>query len=173
MQNSLDRLFAGLQESLRTIVAPAITDPYVAGQVASIAEIIGNLSTRVEWRSDQLLESVVRVRPILELAGRRGLREIPLTGSVLGEPAPTAASTNPELLAARDAHLFALREVQRRLESHPDDEIDAAVRAFLIWQVANEASLLRTGMFSAPKGTAEPGAPSASTTSTMGSVESL
>jgi hypothetical protein len=52
---------------------------------------------------------------------------------------------------ARDRHLLALQEVQRSLESRADDVVEAAIREFLGWQVAHEATLLRTGMFSAPK----------------------
>jgi hypothetical protein len=147
MQNTLERIFEGLEETLRSIVAPTITDPYILSQVSSIAEIIGNLSTRVQWRTDHLLELVTRIRPILELAGSERFPGSP----VLAEPAPTAGTAADDLLAARTAHLFALRELQRSLEARPDEAIEAAVRDFLQWQVAHESSLLRTGMFSAPK----------------------
>lgn len=151
MQNSLDRIFEALENTLRNIVAPTLTDPYTLSQVISVAEIIGNLSTRVEWRSDQLLEVIDRVRPILELAAEQRTPDLPRTAALLGAPAPTPSTPNAELVSARDAHLFALREVQRNLETHQDNAVDAAVRDFLDWQVTREATLLRTGMFSTPK----------------------
>lgn len=151
MQNSLDRIFEGLENTLRTVVGPTVTDPYILSQVTSVAEILSNLSTRVQWSSAQLLDVTDRVRPILELAARNSPDHLPRTATVLAAPAPAAATDNAELVAARDAHLFALREVQRRLEIAPDAAVDAAVRDFLDWQVVREASLLRTGSFSKPK----------------------
>ena len=151
MQNSLERIFEGLENTLRSIVAPTLTDSYILTQVTSVAEIIGNLSTRVEWSTAQLLEVTDRVRPIIELAASGGTEELPRTASVLAEPTPTRSAPNADLVAARDAHLFALREVQHHLETHPDGAVDEAVRGFLEWQVAREATLLRTGMFSAAK----------------------
>ena len=143
MQNSLDRIFEGLEHTLRSVVAPTLTDSYLLSQVNSVAEIIGNLSTRVEWRSDQLLEISARVRPILELAAAAP-DGLPLTRDLLGRPAPTAATPNADLLAARDDHLLALREVQRALEARADPEVEAAVRDFLTWHVESEVALLRT-----------------------------
>lgn len=148
MQNTLDRIFEGLEETLRSIVAPTVTDPYILSQVTSVAEIIGNLSTRVQWRTDHLLDVVNRIRPVLQLAGAQ---RIPANARLLSEAGPTAATAPDDLLAARDAHLLAFREVQRSIEASPDQAIEEAVRDFVQWQVAHESSLLRTGMFSAPK----------------------
>ncbi|MGE5156332.1 MAG: hypothetical protein ACM3JP_02425 [Betaproteobacteria bacterium] len=151
MQNSLERIFEGIENSLRTIVAPTITDSYILSQVTSVAEIIGNLSTRVEWRCAHLLEVSRRVRPVLELALASAPERLPGTADLLAQAAPDAATPNAQLIEARDAHLAALREVQRDLDDHPDDAVDTALREFLAWQLDHEATLLRTGMFSAPK----------------------
>ena len=132
MQNSLERIFEGLESTLRDIVAPTITDSYILTQINSVAELIGNLSSRVEWRSDQLLEVSLRVRPVLEKAGG------PLPAL------PSATSSNSELLRARAEHLEALGTVQRSLETVDNDEVEALIREFLAWQVSFEASLLRT-----------------------------
>lgn len=148
MQNSLDRIFEGLERALREIVAPAVDDPYVLAQVTSIAEIVGNLSTRVEWRCDQLLEVCERVRPVLEQAMARDPQGLDLTRRVLSGAPPGAGWPNAALVQARHDHLRALGEVQRSLESRPDDDLERAVRDLLGWQVEREAQLLRTGMFS-------------------------
>lgn len=151
MQNSLDRIFEGLDDTLRNVVAPTITDSYILTQLTSVAEIIGNLSSRVEWSCAQLLEISVRVRPILEQAAASTPHGLPLTDELLARAAPTAVSSNESLLAARDQHLVALREVQRSLESHANEDVEGAIREFLAWQVTKEATLLNTGMFRAPK----------------------
>jgi hypothetical protein len=151
MQNSLERLFEGLENTLRNIVAPTITDSYILTQITSVAEIIGNLSTRVEWSCAELRELSLRVRPVLELAAASTGDGLPLTRALLVDTPPTTTTSNAELVVARDRHLLALQEVQRSLESRADDVVEAAIREFLGWQVAHEATLLRTGMFSAPK----------------------
>jgi hypothetical protein len=140
MQNSLDRLFEGMENTLRNVVAPTITDSYILSQVNSVAEIIGNLASRVEWNSTQLLEISDRVRPVLEAASG----ELPLTAAVLAGPAAAADWANADLLRARDEHLAALREVQRSLETAPDDDVESSIREFLAWHVDFESSLLRT-----------------------------
>jgi hypothetical protein len=144
VQNSLERLLEGLEHTLRSIVAPSLTDSYLLSQVNSVAEIIGNLSTRIEWRSDQLLEVVDRVRPVLEQAVASIPDGLASTRTLLARPVPSAATPNAELLGARDDHLLALREVQQALESHADADVEAAVRAFLTWHVESESALLRT-----------------------------
>jgi len=129
MQNSLERIFDGLEHTLLTVLAPSLEDPYLQSQVSSVAEIIANLSTRVEWKSAHLLDVTERVRPVLERAASR--------------PAPTAGLANAALLEARDEHLLALREVQRSLESTEDEALEEAIREFLGWQLAHESALLR------------------------------
>jgi hypothetical protein len=151
MQNSLERIFEGLEDTLRSVVAPTITDPYVLSQVTSVAEIVANLSTRVEWSSAQLQEISDRVRPILERAAAGSATGLPLTRELLARSAPGPVSPNEALLDARDRHLYALQEVQRSLEHAGDEELERMVREFLSWQVERETTLLRTGMFSAPK----------------------
>lgn len=151
MQNSLDRIFAGLDHTLRNVVAPTITDPYVRSQLASVIEILANLSTRVEWNCTQLLEVSLRIRSVLELAATSTTSALPHTTALLARPAPTASCDNEALLHARTEHLLALREVQRSLQEQ-DGTVAEALRDFLAWQVATEMSRVRTGMFSASKG---------------------
>ena len=52
MQNSPDRLFAAIARSLRTDVLPGLDDPYARSQVTAAIEILGNLASRLVWRSD-------------------------------------------------------------------------------------------------------------------------
>ncbi len=49
MQNSIERLFAGLAHALHHDVLPQLTDSYARSQVTAAIEILGNLSTRVTW----------------------------------------------------------------------------------------------------------------------------
>jgi hypothetical protein len=127
MQNSLDRLFEGLATSLREDVAPAVEDPYAKAQVSAAIELLANLAARVEWRADLLHEEIERSRTVLETA-----RERP---ALLDAAVPESGAA---LSAARAAYLDALARA---------DVDEAALRAFLSWQVERELSLLLTGMY--------------------------
>jgi hypothetical protein len=127
MQNSLERLFEGIATSLREDVAPAVEDPYARAQVTAAIELLGNLAARVEWRADLLHEEIAHVREVLASAAERP--------AVLDEPVP---AEGPALASAHAAHLDALAQATV-------DE--AALRAFLSWQVERELGLLRTGMY--------------------------
>ncbi len=70
MQNSVERLLAGIAQSLREVVRPALSDPYAAAQASAAADLLDNLAQRVEWRRDLLLARAERVGAVLELAGR-------------------------------------------------------------------------------------------------------
>jgi hypothetical protein len=127
MQNSLERLFAGLATSLREDVAPAVEDPYARAQVSAAIELLANLAARVEWRADLLHEEIEHCRAVLETTRERpALLDVPVPGS------------GAALSDAHAAHLDAL--------AHADVD-EAALRTFLSWQVERELSLLLTGMY--------------------------
>jgi hypothetical protein len=139
MQNSLQRLLEGLAVSLREQIAPAVADPYARAQVAAAAELVENLGTRVEWRSQWLLEEVERVRPVLEAAvAGADAADLPLAREVLVGP----SEGNP--LEARNRHVAALAEVAAWAEGR---EVEADVRRVLAEQLATEALLMRRGMY--------------------------
>lgn len=133
MQNSLERIFEGMQEALRDSVLPEVDDPYARAQVTAAVELLGNLATRVEWRADHLAEEIERIRSVLAAA--------PTRAAVLDEPAP---ASNDELLASRERHLEALVALQER-----DDAVavDAELRALSAFLLDHEFALLRTGMY--------------------------
>lgn len=127
MQNSLERLFAGMATSLREDVAPAVEDPYARAQVMAATELLANLAERVEWRSDLVREEIERVRTVLETAPERP--------AVLDAPVP---SDNAGLIDSRTAHLDALARAE---------VADPELRDLLTWQLDRELGLLRTGMY--------------------------
>jgi hypothetical protein len=133
MQNSLERIFEGTAASLREHVLPEVEDPYAKAQVAATIELLGNLATRVEWRSSQLREEIERIRVVLAAA--------PAPAAVLAEPVPERSEA---LHASRARHLHALASLQG---SPVAAAVDAELRAFLAWQLDRELALLRTGMY--------------------------
>jgi hypothetical protein len=86
MQNSLERLLAGVAAALREDIAPALEDEFARGQALAGAEILENLVPRVQWRVDDAEAVIALIRPLLS------------------EPPPEGD---------RDAHLLALADAQR------------------------------------------------------------
>ena len=123
VQNGLDRLLDGIALALREDVLPAVEDPFARSQLLAAGELIANLSGRVEWRCDALAEDVAGIDALL---GREAA------------PSPTG---NAELLAARDAALADLAEVQERGLDTPE------LRAFLAARLEREHGQVRTGMY--------------------------
>lgn len=123
MQNSLDRLFEGLAASLRDSVLPSVDDPYARSQVRAAIELLGNLSTRVEWRRDQLEAVVDHIASALATAG-------------IESPQRTG-----DLLEDRTTHLAALAAAAGTNEPHP------AIQEAIEWHLKTEMDLLRTGAY--------------------------
>lgn len=123
VQNGLDRLLDGIAVALREDVLPEVDDSFARSQLLAAGELLANLCGRVEWRCDALAADV------------EGIHEL------LGRPPEPLPSGNAELLAARDAALADLTEVQRRGLDTPE------LRAFLTARLDRELSQVRTGMY--------------------------
>ena len=139
MQNSLERLFGGMIDSLRDVVLPDTDDVYARAQLSACIEILANLSTRVEWRRSHLDDTASRAQTALEAAAAAA-------PELERFARPPSAAIDP--LAARDD---ALRRVSDALRACADLASGDAARATLLdfsrWHVATELNLLRTGMF--------------------------
>lgn len=123
MQNSLERLFAGVASSLQEDVLPAVEDPYVRSQVLVSVELLANLAKRVEWRCAELRKEVEAIRAVI---GRGD------------EPVP---ENNEGLVAARAEALDALARAQEQGLDTPE------LRAFLTMRLDRDLARLRTGMY--------------------------
>ena len=86
MQNSLERLLAGVASALREDIAPQLEDEFARGQALAGAEILENLAPRAQWRADDAEAVIALIRPLL---------------------------TDPPPDGDRDAHLRALADAQR------------------------------------------------------------
>ena len=123
MQNGLDRLLDGIAVALREDVLPEVEDSFARSQLLAAGELLANLSGRVEWRCDALAADVEGI------------------DAVLGREPGRSPSGNAELLAARDAALADLAEVQARGLDTPE------LRAFLADRLDRELAQVRTGMY--------------------------
>lgn len=123
MQNGLERLLDGTALVLREDVLPAVDDVFARSQVLAAAELLANLSGRVEWRCDELARDVQGIR------------------TLLGQPSAPLPTANADLLAARDAALAALADAQ-------EGGLDTSeLRAFLVERLDRELARVRTGMY--------------------------
>jgi len=100
MNNSLERLIAGIIATLRTDVIPNVTDAYARGQAIGVIDLLNNIAPRLEWARAPLAEAVQERRKALS-AARALVPQAPAGGVVLSEQAIAAASS-AELAAERD-----------------------------------------------------------------------
>jgi hypothetical protein len=146
MQNSLERIFAGLCATLRESVLPEVADPWARTQVEAAVGLLANLGARVEWRCADLREEVRATREVLAAAveADRSSPALALARSLLDEP--VAVDADGECLArSRAAHLRALADVQAWLAAREDGEaapVRAALGRLLVDRLDAELALL-------------------------------
>lgn len=122
MQNSLERLFEGIAVSLRDVVLPEVGDPYARSQLRAAIELLGNLSTRVELRHDQLETLIERI------------------ATALTESGITPPDRTDDPLEDRKTFLAALAQW-----ASPD--LPDAVKEAMLTDLEEELERLRTGMY--------------------------
>ncbi len=138
MQNSLPRLFAGINDALVGDVLPAVDDEFARVQLAACIELLDNIAARVEWRADLLNEVTRRRRG----GDRRRDRPGPRPGS-------RARRTADGRRRADRGPRRGPRRVSRALRwchAHDPGAV-APLVAFAAWHLDHERSLLRTGMY--------------------------
>jgi aminoglycoside phosphotransferase (APT) family kinase protein len=152
LQVPLSRMFEGLAASLQDDVAPQLSDPYAKAQVMAAIELLANLSTRVEWSARDQMETITRVRSLLEDAPAGAPA---MVHSVLGSPLPSIGDAQA-VGAARRAHLDALAVLSGWLDSQPAEAtLRRTVADFLLDDLAAELGRLRSGMYRTKKRGAE------------------
>lgn len=137
MQNSLQRLFAGMAEVLRDGVLPAVDDEFARSQVSACIELLGNLATRVEWRRDDLEEVARRAETSIAAT-------IEAAPDIVGE-LPPAGGEDP--VAVRDSALRRVSGALRWCALNGQDDAAAPLVEFASWHLEHELARLRTGMF--------------------------
>src|SRR5262249_59630389 len=100
MNNSLERLIAGIIATLRADVIPNVTDAYARGQAIGVIDLLNNIAPRLEWARAPLAEAV-RDRRKAVSAARALVPQAPAGAAGLSGQAIPAAS--PAALAAEPA----------------------------------------------------------------------
>jgi hypothetical protein len=130
MNNSLERLIAGIIATLRTDVIPNVSDAYARGQAIGVIDVLNNIAPRLEWARAPLAEAVAQRRAAVEAV--RAL--------VPQAPAGAAGLSDQALAAASSAALAAERD---RLDGEISDLIAWAHSADARGDVAAATALLR------------------------------
>jgi hypothetical protein len=100
MNNSLERLIAGIIATLRSDVIPNVTDAYARGQAIGVIDVLNNIAPRLEWARAPLAEAVAQRRNAVR-AVRALVPQAPGGAAGLSDQAIAAASST-ELAAERD-----------------------------------------------------------------------
>ena len=100
MNNSLERLIAGITATLRAHVIPNVTDAYARGQAIGVIDLLNNIAPRLDWARAPLAEAVAERRRAI-----RAVRTL-LPDAPAGQEWPTdqalASAPPAELAAQRD-----------------------------------------------------------------------
>jgi hypothetical protein len=119
MQNSLERLLAGVATALREDIAPQLEDEFARGQALAGAEILENLVPRVQWRADDAEAVIALVRPLLTDPPHGG-RDEHLRALAEAQRGGTRALDVALALLEREVeHLKAARELSRPAPRSP------------------------------------------------------
>jgi hypothetical protein len=163
MQNSLERIFEGLCATLRDVILPEVSDPWVQIQVEAAAGVLSNLAVRVEWRCRDLADEVSATRAVLAAATAvdRSAPELADAREVLADDA-AGDRDHARLLETRAAHLEALAGVQAWAAGRTDaatTPVRDALRRLLADRLEAELALLARARRPPPSETAASRAP--------------
>jgi hypothetical protein len=150
MNNSLDRLFGGLIDSLKTEIIPRLDDEFARGQAYAAVDLLNNLRPRLDWAVGPLAGQIAAQRAaaarIAELG--RGLPQAPppLPVELQAEP---ASPTGEALRQQRDALDEHLCRVLDWLAGKPEGaaQVDAVLQQYMKEQVRREVNLAAKPLF--------------------------
>jgi hypothetical protein len=132
MTNSLERIFGGIIDVLRSRVIPKIDDEFARGQAYGAVDLLCNLRPRVEWAVGPLYDDVAERIALVERIASLVERAAPPAPA---ESLATSRLTAAELEPMRDRLDEYLCEVLRWVAVHRQTlpvgragEIEAAIR---------------------------------------------
>ena len=169
MNNSLDRLFAGIIASLGHEIIPRLEDEFARGQAYAAIDLLNNLRPRIDWAvgplAVQIAAQLAAARRIEELA--QGLQQGPpaLPPALAVAPDPASGESLRQLRDQLDEHLCRVIEWHNQPPENAAAAQVAAIRAvtahYMQEQVRREVSLLPKPLFgeiAGNTGTAKPSA---------------
>ena len=155
MNNSLDRLFAGIVASLGSEIIPRLEDEFARGQAYAIVDLLTNLRPRIDWAvgplSEQIAAQLAAARRINELAQSLPNGPPNLPPALAAMPEPVAGEALRRLRDQLDDHLCNVIDWQNQPPASVPEAAVAAIVAvtakYMQEQVRREVSLLARPLF--------------------------
>lgn len=119
MNNSLERLVAGIIATLRNDVIPNVSEAYARGQAIGVIDLLNNIAPRLEWARGPIADAVVERAAVLDQV------RIMLPAAPKGTP--SVAVQNGNVVSSADLL------VER-------DRLDAEIGDLLAWIYSGDAS---------------------------------
>ena len=146
MNNTLDRLFAGLIASLRSEIIPRLDDEFARGQAYAAMDLLNNLRPRLDWAvgplAEQIAAQLAAAERIAALASQFALPEALKTG-----PQPATGEALRNYRDALDEHLCKVLDGLPQVPGAQRDAMQAVLTQYMKEQVRREVSLAAKPLF--------------------------
>jgi hypothetical protein len=152
MNNSLDRLFAGLIASLNGEIIPRLDDEFARGQAYAAMDLLNNLRPRLDWAvgplAEQIAAQLAAARRIELLAPEQALPE-----ALQAQPQPASGEALRQYRDALDEHLCRVLDWLPQAPTALRDAVQAVLNQYMQAQVRREVSLAAKPLFGEIAGT--------------------
>ena len=146
MNNTLDRLFAGLISSLHGEIIPRLDDEFARGQAYAAMDLLNNLRPRIDWAVAPLAEQIgaqlVAAQRIALLAPDQALPD-----ALKAQPQPATGEALRNYRDALDEHLCRVIDWLPQAPSQQRDAVQAVLNQYMKEQVRREVSLAAKPLF--------------------------
>lgn len=146
MNNSLDRLFAGLIASLRDEIIPRLDDEFARGQAYAAMDLLNNLRPRIDWAvgplAEQISAQLATAQRIAALAPEHALPE-----ALQAAPQPATGEALRRYRDALDEHLCRVLDSLPQAPAAQRDAVQAVLTQYMKEQVRREVSLAAKPLF--------------------------
>ncbi len=146
MNNTLDRLFAGLVTSLQREIIPRLDDEFARGQAYAAVDLLNNLRPRLDWAVAPLAEQIAAQ---LDAAQRIAtlLPEHALPQELQAAPQPATGEALRRYRDALDEHLCRVLDGLPQTSAARRDAVQAVLTQYMKEQVRREVSLAAKPLF--------------------------
>lgn len=146
MNNSLDRLFAGLIASLHGEIIPRLDDEFARGQAYAAMDLLNNLRPRIDWAlgplAEQIAAQLAAAQRIAMLAPEQALPE-----ELKTQPQPATGQALRNYRDALDEHLCRVIDWLPLAPAVQRDAVQEVLNQYMKDQVRREVSLAAKPLF--------------------------
>lgn len=146
MNNTLDRLFAGLISSLHGEIIPRLDDEFARGQAYAAMDLLNNLRPRIDWAvgplAEQIATQLAAAQRIATLAPEQALPE-----ELKAQPQPATGEAMRSYRDALDEHLCRVIDWLPQAPQPQRDAVQVALNQYMKEQVRRDVSLAAKPLF--------------------------